>query len=298
MQFIVFRSNEELLRSLLTCRAAGLSTITSAALLRALLALCSPSAAITLALASRAASASAAMALISWAGTLTSFTSTRSTLTPQGSVASSRVSFIVIKWKIGTESLEVYPHLPGDGFSLRQNLSKIHRPEDVPQGGGGQQPGRPAVVVNVGHGMDSVGHLVVHDGVDEHRHRVFGEDLGKNINSVKSETLLLLAEESRKWRSSCRSSRRCPHTGWWRTLPGHELRQTAADPAGRWQTSRTPTMLLLQLLWKLASDFNLFIVYFDAVFFCFRDKEVNFVECTSRVPSSISYPLQGILHQI
>ena len=25
--------------------------------------------------------------------------------------------------------------------------------------------------------MRGVGHLVVHDGVDEHRHRVFGEDL-------------------------------------------------------------------------------------------------------------------------
>ena len=48
----------------LNCRAAGLSTMTSAACLRALLALCSPSAAITLALASLAASASAAMALI------------------------------------------------------------------------------------------------------------------------------------------------------------------------------------------------------------------------------------------
>ena len=36
----------------LSCRAAGLSTMTSAASLRALLALCSPSAAITLALAS------------------------------------------------------------------------------------------------------------------------------------------------------------------------------------------------------------------------------------------------------
>ena len=65
----------------------------SAACLSALLALCSPSAAITLALASRAASASAAMALMSCSGTLTSFTSTLSTLTPQGSVATSRVSF-------------------------------------------------------------------------------------------------------------------------------------------------------------------------------------------------------------
>ena len=118
----------------LSWRAAGLSTITSAASLSALLALCSPSAAITLARASLeqgmrtgccggemlirwgdlcvcavrfteyrmdyntrahptvlAASASAAMALWRDSGTLTSFTSTLSTVTPQGSVASSRV---------------------------------------------------------------------------------------------------------------------------------------------------------------------------------------------------------------
>ena len=55
-----------------TCRAAGLSIMISAACLRALLALCSPSAAITLALASLAASASAAMALCNCSGTLTS----------------------------------------------------------------------------------------------------------------------------------------------------------------------------------------------------------------------------------
>ena len=65
--------------------------ITSAAIRSDLLALCSPSAAITLALAFLAASASAAMALINWAGTLTSFTSTLSTITPQGSVPSSNV---------------------------------------------------------------------------------------------------------------------------------------------------------------------------------------------------------------
>ena len=47
----------------LSCRAAGACSIVSAAALRAPEAFCSPLAAITLALASRAASASAAMAL-------------------------------------------------------------------------------------------------------------------------------------------------------------------------------------------------------------------------------------------
>ena len=67
--------------------------MTSAACFRARLALCSPSAAITLARASLAASASAAIALINCSGTLTSFSSTLSTVTPQGSVATSKVSF-------------------------------------------------------------------------------------------------------------------------------------------------------------------------------------------------------------
>ena len=53
----------------------------------------SPSAAITLARASLAASASAAMALWSWRGSITSFSSTIWTLTPHGSVASSKVSY-------------------------------------------------------------------------------------------------------------------------------------------------------------------------------------------------------------
>ena len=55
---------------LLTWSAAGLSMMTSAACLSDLEALCSPSAAITLALAFLAASASAAMALCSCSGTL------------------------------------------------------------------------------------------------------------------------------------------------------------------------------------------------------------------------------------
>ena len=73
----------------LSWRAAGDIAMMSAASLRALLLFCSPSAAITLALASLVASASAAMALCSCWGSLTSLISTRSTWTPQGLVASS-----------------------------------------------------------------------------------------------------------------------------------------------------------------------------------------------------------------
>lgn len=59
---------------------------------------------LTLALASREASASAAMALCSWCGSFTSLISTRSTLMPQSSVASSRLA-----WKRQKEEEEHTP---------------------------------------------------------------------------------------------------------------------------------------------------------------------------------------------
>uniref|UniRef100_A0A3Q1HV95 Uncharacterized protein n=1 Tax=Acanthochromis polyacanthus TaxID=80966 RepID=A0A3Q1HV95_9TELE len=70
-------------------RAEGASAITTEASLRALEAFISPSAIfLTLALASRLASASAAMARCICCGSFTSLISTRSTLMPHGSVAS------------------------------------------------------------------------------------------------------------------------------------------------------------------------------------------------------------------
>ena len=78
----------------ITWSAAGLSIITSAACFKALLALCSPSAAITFARAFLAASASAAIARCRFSGTRTSLTSTLSTRTPHGSVASSSPDYI------------------------------------------------------------------------------------------------------------------------------------------------------------------------------------------------------------
>ena len=68
-------------------------------------------------------------------------------------------------------------HFLSNGLSITENISQSHRAENIPQGGGGQQPGGPAVVVHVGDGVRGVGHLVVHDGVDEHRHTVLGQDL-------------------------------------------------------------------------------------------------------------------------
>ena len=40
-----------------------------------------------------------------------------------------------------------------------QDVPEVPGAEDVPEGGGGQQPGRPVVVVIVAHGAQRVGHL-------------------------------------------------------------------------------------------------------------------------------------------
>ena len=47
-----------------------------------------------------------------------------------------------------------YLHLLSYGLSVREDVSEVPGAKDVPQGGGGQQPGGPAVVVHVGHGTD------------------------------------------------------------------------------------------------------------------------------------------------
>ena len=64
---------------------------------------------------------------------------------------------------------------------MRQDFSESHCAQHISQGGGGQQPGGPAVVVHVGHGVDGVLHLVVHDGIDEHCHAVLREDLKRYV---------------------------------------------------------------------------------------------------------------------
>ena len=44
--------------------------------------------------------------------------------------------------------------------------------------------------------------------------------------------------------SSCRSSRRCRHRGWWRTPPGPELHRIEDDQAGIWQIVHIPEIFL------------------------------------------------------
>ena len=101
----------------------------------------------------------------------------------------------------------------GYGLSLREDVSEVPGAQHIPQGGGRQQPGqiiegpvldlegmlpgRPAVVVHVGHGADGVLHLirkqflyllwtfseayqqylVVHYCIDEDCHRILGQNL-------------------------------------------------------------------------------------------------------------------------
>ena len=60
---------------------------------------------------------------------------------------------------------------------MRQYLSQSHGSQDIPESGGCQQPGGPAVVVHVGHGVDGVLHLEVHDAVDKNGYRVLRENL-------------------------------------------------------------------------------------------------------------------------
>ena len=79
-----------------------------------------------------------------------------------------------------------YLHFPCNRFSLTENVSQGHCSQHIPQSGGGQQPGGPAVVVHVGHGVDGVLHLVVHDGVHKHRHAVLGQDLQLQTNQQSS----------------------------------------------------------------------------------------------------------------
>ena len=73
-----------------------------------------------------------------------------------------------------------------DGFSVGENVAEVAGSQHVPQRGGGQQPGGAAVVVHVGHGVNGVLHLVVHDGVHKHRHAVLGQDLQLQTNQQSS----------------------------------------------------------------------------------------------------------------
>ena len=50
----------------------------------------------------------------------------------------------------------LYLHLLSDGLSVRQDVPQVPGAQHVPQGGGGQQSGGPAVVVHVGHGADRI----------------------------------------------------------------------------------------------------------------------------------------------
>ena len=63
-----------------------------------------------------------------------------------------------------------------------RQLAKVLCPQHVPEGGGGQQSRRVAVVVDIRHCVSCIGYFVVHDGVHKDDQAVFGQDLGKEKN--------------------------------------------------------------------------------------------------------------------
>ena len=95
----------------------------------------------------------------------------------------------------------------------------------IPEGGGGQGLCRPSVVVNVCHGRDRVLHLVVHDGIDEHSHRVLCQNLESNHSQSsinhKSSISWPLEVGRRSSELSCQWPRIHPHKGWWKRLLAH-----------------------------------------------------------------------------
>ena len=55
--------------------------------------------------------------------------------------------------------LQAVVHRVGNGLPVREDLREVPGAQDVPQGGGGQQPGRPVVVVIVADSTQWVGDL-------------------------------------------------------------------------------------------------------------------------------------------
>ena len=60
----------------------------------------------------------------------------------------------------------------GCGLPVREDVSEVLGAEDIPEGGGGQQPRRQARVLHVADGGHRVVDLVVDDGVHGNGHGV------------------------------------------------------------------------------------------------------------------------------
>ena len=71
----------------------------------------------------------------------------------------------------------IYLHRRRDTFSIAENFVKIFRSENVPERSLCQKPSRVVSVLHVGHRHRGVGHAVVDDGVDGHRHGVTSKHL-------------------------------------------------------------------------------------------------------------------------
>ena len=77
-------------------------------------------------------------------------------------------------------------HHVGNDLPVRQNVAQVLGAQNVTEGGGGQQAGGLAVIVHVGNGTDGIIDFVIHDGVNVHGDRVFGQNLFKVDIETKS----------------------------------------------------------------------------------------------------------------
>lgn len=65
-----------------------------------------------------------------------------------------------------------------DALAVRQELSQVLGPQDVSEGGLGQQSGGEISIRHIGHRGDGVADAEVHHSVHTDRNRVLGQDLG------------------------------------------------------------------------------------------------------------------------
>lgn len=71
-----------------------------------------------------------------------------------------------------------YLHAVSDALTVRQELSQVLGPQDISEGGLGEQSGGEIRIRHIGHGGDGVADAEVHHSVHADRNRVLGQDLG------------------------------------------------------------------------------------------------------------------------
>jgi len=93
-------------------------------------------------------------------------------------------------------------HHVRDGLTVGEDLGEVAGAEHVSQGGGGQQAGRVAVVVDLDDGVQGLLHPVVDDGVHGNGHAVFGQHLHKVGQYLTTKLIMIFC-------ASCKRSKGC-----------------------------------------------------------------------------------------